>query len=138
MFVSLQAISLSLSLPLCFVISLFCLSVNRSFLHRKVIIVCIYTLLYIHKHIYTCMYTYIYICISICICTHRPHSSSFWGLPYRILHMNPKRNYSGAYGYTRIHRSRTISACSPADHPCIPLLDRIQQLGPRVGPYSLF
>ena len=30
--------------------------------------------------------------------THRPHSSSFLGLPYRILHMNPKRNYYGAYG----------------------------------------
>ena len=23
--------------------------------------------------------------------THRPHSSSFLGLPYRILHMNPKK-----------------------------------------------
>ena len=23
--------------------------------------------------------------------THRPQSSSFWGLPYRILNMNPKK-----------------------------------------------
>ena len=30
--------------------------------------------------------------------TLRPHSSSFLGLPYRILNMNPKRNYYGAYG----------------------------------------
>ena len=40
--------------------------------------------------------------------THRLHSSSFWGLPYRILTMNPKkellwslkgiRAYSGASG----------------------------------------
>ena len=25
------------------------------------------------------------------IITHRLHSSSFWGVPYRILHMNPKK-----------------------------------------------
>ena len=30
--------------------------------------------------------------------TQRPQSSSFLGLPYRILNMNPKRNYYGAYG----------------------------------------
>ena len=30
--------------------------------------------------------------------SHRPLSSSFWGLPYRILNINPKRNYLGAYG----------------------------------------
>ena len=32
--------------------------------------------------------------------THRPLSSSFLGLPYRILNRNHKRNYLGAYGYT--------------------------------------
>ena len=31
--------------------------------------------------------------------THRLHSSSFLGLLYRILNMNPKRNYNGAYRY---------------------------------------
>ena len=31
--------------------------------------------------------------------THRPLSSSFLGLPYRILNINHKRNYLGAYGY---------------------------------------
>ena len=32
--------------------------------------------------------------------THRLHSSSFLGLPYRILHINPqKRNYLGAHAY---------------------------------------
>ena len=30
--------------------------------------------------------------------THGLHSSSFMGLPYRILNMNPKRNYHGADG----------------------------------------
>ena len=30
--------------------------------------------------------------------SHRPQSSSFWGLAYRILNMNPKRNYFGASG----------------------------------------
>ena len=30
--------------------------------------------------------------------THRPLSSSFWGLPYRILNTIHKRNYLGAYG----------------------------------------
>ena len=30
--------------------------------------------------------------------THRPLSSSVWGLPYRILNINHKRNYLGAYG----------------------------------------
>ena len=31
--------------------------------------------------------------------THRLHSSSFWGLPYRIPNMNPKKElYYGAYG----------------------------------------
>ena len=34
------------------------------------------------------------------VSTHRPLSSSFLGLPYRILNINPKRNYLGAYGYT--------------------------------------
>ena len=31
--------------------------------------------------------------------THRPSSKSFTGLPYRILNINSKRNYLGAYGY---------------------------------------
>ena len=31
------------------------------------------------------------------IITHRLLSSSFLGLPYRILHINHKRNYLGAY-----------------------------------------
>ena len=30
--------------------------------------------------------------------THRPRSSSFLGLLYRVLNMNPERNYYGAYG----------------------------------------
>ena len=29
---------------------------------------------------------------------HGLHSSSFWGLPYRILNIHQKRNYYGAYG----------------------------------------
>ena len=30
--------------------------------------------------------------------THRPYSSSFWRLPYRILNMNPKKELHGANG----------------------------------------
>ena len=31
------------------------------------------------------------ILVGIMVRTHRPQSSSFWGLPYRILNMNPKK-----------------------------------------------
>ena len=37
-----------------------------------------------------------------CVHTHRLHSSSFLGLPYRILNMNPKKEYYGASGYSRL------------------------------------
>ena len=50
--------------------------------------------------------------------THRLHSSSFWGLPYRILTMNPKkellwslkgiRAYSGGLGELFLHPSRPM------------------------------
>ena len=32
------------------------------------------------------------------VLTHRPLSSSFWGLPYRILNINHKKELQGAYG----------------------------------------
>ena len=42
--------------------------------------------------------------------THRPPSSSFLGLPYRVLNINHKRNYLGAYGY-----ELSNSACHQQD-----------------------
>ena len=78
--------------------------------------------IYIHTNVHICVY--VYTCVCMCIytyniasCVHnldvidayihtdgntdtqRLRSSSFLGLPYRILYMNPpKRNYHGAYG----------------------------------------
>ena len=50
-----------------------------------------------HASIHACMHA----CMHACIHTHRHrlHSSSFLGIPARILKMNPKRNYHGAHGY---------------------------------------
>ena len=45
------------------------------------------------------------------VATHRPLSSSFLGLPYRILDINHKRMYLGAYGYVMIHDVRPFAMC---------------------------
>ena len=44
--------------------------------------------------------------------THRPLSSSFLGLPYRILNINHKRNYLGACGYP----AGKSNHVAPSDH----------------------
>ena len=44
--------------------------------------------------------------------THRPSSSSFFGLPYRILNINHKRNHLEAYGYVRVIAGGMLAAAS--------------------------